>query len=141
MRTEEGLIEPVERKLGQYGELMRLVVGAIGEGSEDLQTLVGVKAQSRVTAMGLARGRPGTEQELGLVTGQIRRRLSVTAVRAQGDCLLARLPHVGQGAGQADRRRDWVRREERLMRLERNAQWVARVRGSGIINRGQFLLE
>ena len=42
-----------------------------GASSEDLTT-------SRVAAVGLAKGRP--EVELGMVVGQVRRRLSVTLV-------------------------------------------------------------
>ena len=97
-------------------------------------------AEARLAKVGLARGLPGSEGELGLITGQIRRKLSVNAVRVQGECLLARLPHIGAGAGQADKRREWVRREERQMLLERQAQWQAVVRGRGIVNRGQFLM-
>ena len=63
--TPEGEVGPVQRKLEQFGELQGLVVGAFSEGSEDLHSLVQALAESRVGAVGLARGRPETEAELG----------------------------------------------------------------------------
>ena len=138
--TEEGSVGPVENKLLQYGDLQGLVVGAFGEGSEDLHSLVQVIAESRVASLGLARGREGTEIELGIVMGQARRMLSTTCVRAQAQCLLARMSQVGEGVAQAAKRRRWVAAEEERMRKERMAQWIGRVRGRNIVRRGQFLL-
>ena len=81
--TREGETGPVENKLNQYGDLQGLVVGAFGEGSEDLHNRVQLLAESMVMAMGLARGRGGSEAELGLHVGQIRRVISIANVRAQ----------------------------------------------------------
>ena len=97
--TEEGIIGPVENKLRQYGDIQGLVVGAFGEGSEDLHSLVQTIAESKVTTMGLSRGREGTEAELGIVVGQVRRMLSTASVRAQAQCLLTRMSSVGEGGG------------------------------------------
>ena len=102
-------------------------MGTFGEESEDLQNLVQIMAESRVAAMGLARGRPGTDTELGVLVGQVRRRLSVVSVTAQAECLLARLSPVGEGVVQADKRRQWVARQEENMRRERAAQYMGRV--------------
>ena len=137
----KGQVGPVENKLLQYGDINGLVVGAFGEGSEDLHTLVQIIAEARVTAMGLARGRPGTEAELGLVVGQVRRMLSTTSIRAQAERLLARMSWVGEGVGQAAKRRGWAAAEEERMRKEREAQWLGRVRGRNIVERDQFLLD
>ena len=63
---------PVLRHLNQYGDVLGLVVGAWGEGSEDLHDLVHIIALARLSAVGLARGRPGSEQELAVITGQVR---------------------------------------------------------------------
>ena len=52
----DGVVGPIERKLSEYGDLLGLVVGAWGEGSEDLHTLVQVLAQSKVDSVGKARG-------------------------------------------------------------------------------------
>ena len=78
-------VGPVERKLGLYGDLQCLVMGAFGEASEHTHSLVTVMAEARLAKVGLARGRPGSEGELGLITGQIRRKLSVNTVRAQAE--------------------------------------------------------
>ena len=139
--TPEGEVGPVERKLEQYGDLQGLVVGAFGEGSEDLHNLVQVLAESRVEAIGLARGRPGSDMELGVVVGQVRRRLSVASISAQAECLLARLSYVGEGGVQAGRRRHWVAREEESMRREREAQYLGRVLKRRLVQRGKFRLD
>ena len=133
-------IGPVERRLGEFGEVHGLVVGAFGEGSEDLHNLLQVMAESRVTCVDLLRGQPGAgaREELGVVVGQLRRRLSVAAVRANSNCLLTRLALVGDGARQASDRRQWRKREEHLMRKEREAQWHRQIRGYGITHRGEF---
>ena len=88
-----------------------------------------------MTAIGLAR-----VGELSVIVGQVRRRLSVAAIRAKSTCLLSRLSLVGEGARRAADRRGWRLREEEMMRREREAQWVGQVRGHGITHRGQFCL-
>ena len=138
--TPEGTVGPVERRLEEYGELLGLVVGAWGEGSEDLHNLVQLLAESRVSSMGLARGRPASEAELGLVVGQVRRRLSVACVRANATCLLARLSYLGEGAKKAQSRRQSQAWEEEKMRRERQSNWLGRVRHHGVAHRGAFFL-
>ena len=49
---------PLGENSPEYGDLLGLVVGAWGECSEDLHTLVQVLAQSRVDSVGRAKGRP-----------------------------------------------------------------------------------
>ena len=137
---DEETMGPVERKLLQFGDLLGLVVGAYGEGSEDLHSLIQNLAESTVNAMGLRRGRQASEEELGVVVGQIRRSLSTTFKRAQAQCLISRLNCTGQGFAQAYKRRNWAVREEEKMRNERLAQWVGRDRGRNLVRRGQFLL-
>ena len=84
--------------------------------------------------------RGGTDAEIGVLVGQIRRMLSTTNVRAQAQCLLTRMTSIGGGEGQAAKRRKWAAMEEEKMRRERMAQWVGQVRGRNIVHRGQFLL-
>ena len=134
----EDQMGPVEARLDQYGDLQGLVVGAFGEGSDDLHNLVQILAETRIRTLGMARGTPGTEEEQGVIVGQIRRRLSVVSVRAQAECLMSRMSHIGEGANGADKRRQWIRREEDIMRKERTAQWLGRVRGSRLVRKGQF---
>ncbi len=89
---------PLQRRLESYGTLVCLVSGAWGEGSSDLHGLVQTIAEARLEKQGLARGRQGSEAELGVLVGQVRRALSTTAVRAQAELLLNRLSNLGTGA-------------------------------------------
>ena len=62
--------------------------------------------------------------EKGVVMGQMRRALSVVAVRAQAGLLLDRMQYVGQGAAMAAKRRhhtEWVCRQ---MDLRRRREWA-----------------
>ena len=86
-------------------------------------------------------GKEGTEAELGLLVGQIRRMLSTVNVRAQAQCLLTRMNSIGVGVGQAAKRRKWAAIEEEKMRKERLVQWQSRVRGRNIVRRGEFMLD
>jgi hypothetical protein len=52
--------------------------------------------------------------------------------------LLERMAQVGAGAGRAETRRGWVRTEEEKMKRDREAQWLARVRGVGLVHKGRF---
>ena len=99
---------PVERRLEEYGDLIGLCFGAWGEASEHVHKLVQSLAECRLTYLGLQRGRPGSEQELGMCLGQVRRRLSMVAVKAQVDCLLSKLHQVGPGNKQLAKRREWA---------------------------------
>ena len=48
------------------------------------------------------------------------------------------MSQVGVGARAAEKRRDWVRVEEENMKRDRQTQWLARVRGVGLVHRGRF---
>ena len=50
-----------------------------------------------------------------------------------------RLSMLGPGARRAAKRREWTRRQEDLMRGEREAQWAANISGRGASNRGRFM--
>ena len=133
---------PVERKLAEFGDLHGLVFGAFCEASDDVHNLIHTIAESRVASADLMRGQPGAEvrEEMSVVVGQIRRRLSVAVARANAGCLISRLSHIGEGSRESMKRRQWRDREERLMRMEREAQWHKRVRGHGVTHRGEFFL-
>ena len=90
--------------------------------------------------MGLREGREGSGQELAMVTGQIRRVLSTTLVRANAGCLLSRMGRIGEGADMAGRRRRAAAAEEEKLRREREAWWVSVKRGRNIVRRGQFFI-
>ena len=86
----------------------------------------------------MQRGRPGSDQELAIITSQLRRRISAATARASFTLLLERMTKVGEGATRAEGRRGLERMEEERMRRDREAQWLARVRGVGLVNRGRF---
>ena len=86
----------------------------------------------------MQRGRPGSDQELAIVTSQLRRRISAATVRASFTLLLERMAKVGEGARRAEGRRGLERMEEERMRLDREAQWLARVRRVGLVHIGRF---
>ena len=136
----EGAVGRVQRKLEDFGEVRGLVFGAFGEASEGVHELVHLLANSRLKAVGMEQGRQTGSGELGVLVGQIRRILSVTAVRAQAECLLSRLRNVGRGVGVANRRREGVVREEMIWARERQAQAVGRRQGRKVVRHGGFLL-
>ena len=94
--------------------------------------------ESRLRSLGLAKGTPEALKELGQVTGYLRRRLSSAVIHANVRCLLERMLMVGEGVGQAGRRRQWARQEEEKARWEREGQWLARVTGRNLARRGDF---
>ena len=101
---------PVERRLDEFGELLGQCFGALGEASEGFHQLVQTLGEARLTYLGLQRGRPGSKEEIGVCVGQVRRRLSMAAIKAQVDCLLGKLHQVGPGNKQclqSGRMRGW----------------------------------
>ena len=127
---------PVERRLDEFGKLLGLCFGAWGEGSEGVHHLIQTLAESRLKFQGLQRGRLGSDAELGKLVGQVRRRISLAAVKAQVECLLAKVHQVGPGNSQLAKRREWAVREDERMKKERGAQWIRRVVGVQTMRRG-----
>ena len=58
---------------------------------------------ARLKKVGLQRGRPGSDQELAIITSQLRWRISAATIRANFTLLLERLSQVGEGARRAER--------------------------------------
>ena len=117
----------MERRLDEFGELLVLCFGAWGEGSEGVHQLVQTIAEARLKYQGLQLGRPGSEEELGVLVGQVRRRLSLVAVK---------LHQVGPGNAQLAKKRSWAIQEDLRMARERGAQWLRRVEGVHTLRRG-----
>ena len=71
-------------------------------------------------------------------TGQYRRLLSTTAVRAQAMCLLARVGLVTPAppAKEAAGRRELAMRMAKALKRESRAQWMASLAGPGWARRG-----
>ena len=103
-----------------------------------LHSLVRTLAKSKAAARSGARGWQGSDQELGLIMGEIRRALSLDFVRAQALCLLTRLTYLGDGAGAATRRREQVALEEEERRRVQQAHFEAHVRGRGVPRAGEI---
>ena len=113
-------------------------MGPWGNGSKDLHNLVRTMAECRVEARGRMRGREGSEHELGLIMGQVRRSLSIDFVRAQSLCLLSRLCNLGPGARAAAGRRQEASRGEEARRREQVAHFLAHIRGRGVGRAGEI---
>ena len=128
---------PVEEKLNEHGELIGLVFGAWGEASHDVHKLIQIMADSRLHHIGIQKGIPGCEDELGQIVAQIRRRLSVSAMKAQVECLLSRIHQVGENK-QLNKRREWVLKEEAKMANEREAQWRRSFDGVQSLRKGHI---
>ena len=94
---------PLVTKLESFGKSCGRT---LGNGSHDLHSLVRTLAKSKAAARSGARGWQGSDQELGLIMGEIRRALSLDFVRAQALCLLTRLTNPGDGADCAAKRTD-----------------------------------
>ena len=79
----------------------------------------------------LQQGRPegGSDNELAVIVGQIRRKLSLAVTKANVVCLLSKLHQVGPGNKQLAKKRDWVLQEDEKMRKERHAQWIRNIDG------------
>ena len=138
--SERGQRGPVERRLDEFGEILGLCFGAWGEASQDVHSLVEVLAQSRLKFQVLQEGRPngGSEQELAVIVSQIRRLLSVTAVKAQVGCLLGRLHQVGPGNKQLAKKREWALLQDNRMKRERHSQWIRKIEGVNTLRKGMI---
>ena len=143
---EHGGVQPdqiggVENKLLSYPKVEGIVFGNWGEASEATHQLVEALATSRAqVAQPQARGRKGqTLSEDGvksMAVGYIRRKLGITAVKAQCCSLLGRLEGLGPGAVTAAGRRKGAEQQERLWAKERRAYSLAAKQGFSIQRRG-----
>ena len=87
----------------------------------------------------MARGRPGSKQELAIITSQLRRRVSSATTRANFTCFLERMSQVGEGARRVETRTDWVRVEEETMKRDRQVQLLSEVKGVDLVHRSRFV--
>ena len=102
-------------------------------------------ASARLQHMKVLEGRQRWEKrsdagELAILTGQVRRWLSLEGVRSQARCLLDRVGGLGAGAAAAAKRRGWALQEEARMSKERSAQQLCLAQGHYTLRRGQFFL-
>ena len=133
---------PVERRLRSFPPLVKLVVGPNAECSEDLHDLLNTMAESKTKHQCRTRGEIESEWKVASNLTYLRRQLSVCAVRAVADSLLARLQQAGpagRGAAVAARRRAEAFGREERGRRERAAHWLLHTRGYRVLQRGRFL--
>ena len=138
--TLPGQSGPLVRRLESFGRVRGLVVGPWGECSKDMHSLIKVMGETKVAAQARERGRPASDNELGVVISQLRKFLSTAFIRAQGLCLLNRLCFLGKGAKEAAGRRDLARRLENSRKRDLQAHYQAHNRGSGLARTGQIFV-
>ena len=131
----------VERKLQTFPQVEGLVFGNWGEVSQGTHQLVEALATSRARIGDpQARSKRGallTEEGIkSMAVGYIRRKLGITAVKAQCHSLLGRLEGLGPGAMTAHGRRWRAEDQERLWARERKAHSLSVKQGFSIARRG-----
>jgi hypothetical protein len=131
------------RKLDQFGELISVVVGTFNEVSTDTLVLLEAMAASRVTKLTRATGQQKGRFEVdnGQAQGQLRRWLSTASLRASMACMLDRVHQIGEGAALISKRREETLALEERMEREREAQWVAKIRGRNILRKGHIYIQ
>ena len=141
---EEG---PVAKKLASF-PLQSWVFGAFGEASEDIHSLVYSLAKARLRHEEMLEGggmmrRRGIKEgaALSLITGQVRRGISIVTAQAQARCLLERVEVLGGGGKEASRRRRWAEEEERRSRRENHAHTLSMMHGRSVLRRGDIYLQ
>ena len=133
-------IGPVENRLNSYGRVKGWVFGAWGECSDEVHTMVQKVAEAKVQRAATLPGRhllfKSREAQLAGEVAFVRRRLSFTSVQQQARLLLDRLQLLGEGAGEAARRREWAEQASRAEARERRAQLVCLQQGRNIRRSG-----
>ena len=71
-----------------------------------------------------------------MLVGQVRRQLSLAAVKGTVECLLSKLHQVGPGNQQLAKKRVWAIREDKRMANDRAAQWARKVDGVTSLRKG-----
>ena len=123
---------PLEQRLKGFGDLLCLVAGQYGEVSQDFHKLLAKLATSKAEHISRMEGRHISASERGLLLHQMRRRLSVSIIRAQSSCLLSRLGHYSPGAKDAAKRRAISKQREESLSQDRRAHFLAHIRGRRI---------
>ncbi len=118
---------------------------SIGEASDTVHSLIHTITEARLKISAQQPGRRAMRSidvERAQLVGSLRRQISFVAVRANARLILSRMEsHVGQGAGEAAKRRQHVAVLERQERRERQAHAISVIQGKNLLRRGQFLME
>ena len=140
-------IGPVERRLLELGEVEGWCFGAFGEASvsEGVHHLVENLAEVRLEFAQTQPHQRGQVKsravEKACLVSYVRRTLSLTCVKEQSRLLLSRLRLLGDGAGEANRRRARAEQLEVFAARERQAQNIGFRQGRGIRRLGFGLLD
>ena len=104
---QQARLGPLVSRFRDLGGLHRggLVAGPWGDISPDFAKLIQIFAESRAENMNRARGWEAGKDLVGRLTGEIRRSICVSIIRASQLCLLERLSQLGPGAPAAAARR------------------------------------
>ena len=133
--TLPGQVGPLQARLEQLAggrgleDLLGLCVGAFGDCSTDMSRLIKALAESRALFLSREAGRPLSDRETGHILGQYLHVLSVTFVRSQAACLVARMGHLGEGARECAAGRRVAMGEGERMRQEAADFHTAHIRG------------
>ena len=128
----EGIV-PTKRKLPSFQPVLDSVFWAFCEASPGVWKLLDLMASKKLQTLGLKKGKSGGAAELSVITGQLKRRLSSAVMRANVIGLLDRRGKVGEGAGQANNRRQWIRAEEERLGWDQESQWLSRTTGRDLL--------
>ena len=93
-----------------------------------------------MAAKARALGRQMSDKELGVIVNQVRKYLSTSFIRAQSLCLINRLSYLGEGAQAAAGMRIVARQLEEGRRRDRQATYMAHIRGRGLSREGQIFV-
>ena len=103
--TSLGETGPVLQKLLSYGRVRGLVFGAWGEGTEDLERLLGQMARQGALHKWRQMACIDQDSAVGCLAWLLRRRWGLCALRECARLKLERLAYVGRGAAAAHERR------------------------------------
>ena len=123
------LYSPVSEILAVSTAGACLVAGWWGDISPDFAKLIQIFAESRAENMSRSQGWEAGHDLVGRLTGEIRRSLCVSIIRASQLCLLDRLSQLGPGASAAAARRQKTLQLEFRRGQEREAfhqVWLSR---------------
>ena len=127
---------PCQRSLAEL-PLLKLCFGADGEGSPGVHILVSILAACRLRTLAL-QGKDPSPYQLGLEVATVRRRLSAAAVTANSTCLLAKMGQVGEGNKLAAKMSAWQQREERMVGLQQEVDWLVATTVQEVVRRGRY---
>ena len=129
---------PLESRLKEFGALNCWVIGQFGECSADLHNFLSKCANEKAMKIQCSTVYFVSDFEKSQILLQIRRRLSISIIKAQSSCLLSRLNHFGQGAKLAAKRREQELYKADMQRADLRAHWESCIRGRRITKVGSL---